>query len=297
MSVLFSYKFDATKADLINKEGTLDDIVAFVHVYDSNGNLIASEEDKENKDQTITLYTEKTDISVEKVWDDNNNEDLIRPENVVIQLYKGTGANKVKVGNTVVLSENNNWKYTWKDLKTQEGGKTIQYSVDEVSVPDGYTKTIESNGFYSFVVKNYHKPDTTEVKVTKIWEDNNDKYQIRPKNIQVQLYKGTGDNRKAVGDPVTLDSSMNWEYTWSNLDKKEDNGEDISYSVDEIKVPAGYTKKVSKDSDSVITSYTIKNSKTGGPKTGDAFKMIPVFILMGMSLAAIIVILIKRRKK
>ena len=90
---------------------------------------------------------------------------------------------------------------------------------------------------------------------------------------------------------------MNWEYTWSNLDKKEDNGEDISYSVDEIKVPAGYTKKVSKDSDSVITSYTIKNSKTGGPKTGDAFKMIPVFILMGMSLAAIIVILIKRRKK
>ena len=297
MSVLFSYKFDATKADLINKEGTLDDIVAFVHVYDSNGNLIASEEDKENKDQTITLYTEKTDISVEKVWDDNNNEDLIRPENVVIQLYKGTGVNKVKVGNTVVLSENNNWKYTWKDLKTQEGGKTIQYSVDEVSVPDGYTKTIESNGFYSFVVKNYHKPDTTEVKVTKIWEDNNDKYQIRPKNIQVQLYKGTGDNRKAVGDPVTLDSSMNWEYTWSNLDKKEDNGEDISYSVDEIKVPAGYTKKVSKDSDSVITSYTIKNSKTGGPKTGDAFKMIPVFILMGMSLAAIIVILIKRRKK
>lgn len=297
MSVLFSYKFDATKADLINKEGTLDDIVAFVHVYDSNGNLIASEEDKENKDQTITLYTEKTDISVEKVWDDNNNEDLIRPENVVIQLYKGAGANKVKVGNTVVLSENNNWKYTWKDLKTQEGGKTIQYSVDEVSVPDGYTKTIESNGFYSFVVKNYHKPDTTEVKVTKIWEDNNDKYQIRPKNIQVQLYKGTGDNRKAVGDPVTLDSSMNWEYTWSNLDKKEDNGEDISYSVDEIKVPAGYTKKVSKDSDSVITSYTIKNSKTGGPKTGDVFKMIPVFILMGMSLAAIIVILIKRRKK
>jgi hypothetical protein len=297
MSFLFSYKFDATKADLINKEGTLDDIVAFVHVYDSNGNLIASEEDKENKDQTITLYTEKTDISVEKVWDDNNNEDLIRPENVVIQLYKGTGVNKVKVGNTVVLSENNNWKYTWKDLKTQEGGKTIQYSVDEVSVSDGYTKTIESNGFYSFVVKNYHKPDTTEVKVTKIWEDNNDKYQIRPKNIQVQLYKGTGDNRKAVGDPVTLDSSMNWEYTWSNLDKKEDNGEDISYSVDEIKVPAGYTKKVSKDSDSVITSYTIKNSKTGGPKTGDAFKMIPVFILMGMSLAAIIVILIKRRKK
>lgn len=296
-SIKMPFAFDATKTDLLAKDGTLADVVAYVYVYDSKGNLIASEEDLTNTDQTITLYTEKTDISVEKVWDDNNNEDLIRPENVVIQLYKGAGANKVKVGNTVVLSENNNWKYTWKDLKTQEGGKTIQYSVDEVSVPDGYTKTIESNGFYSFVVKNYHKPDTTEVKVTKIWEDNNDKYQIRPKNIQVQLYKGTGDNRKAVGDPVTLDSSMNWEYTWSNLDKKEDNGEDISYSVDEIKVPAGYTKKVSKDSDSVITSYTIKNSKTGGPKTGDVFKMIPVFILMGMSLAAIIVILIKRRKK
>ena len=129
-----------------------------------------------------------------------------------------------------------------------------------------------------------------------MWADNNDKYQTRPKTIEVQLYKGEGEDKEKVGDPVILDSGMNWKYTWSNLEKTE-NGKNIVYSVDEVSVPSGYKKSVSKDGDAQVTSYTITNSKNPGPKTGDAFKMIPIVLLMGASLIAIIVLLIMRKKK
>lgn len=298
MSLIFSHSFDGTKADLINKNGNLSDIVAFVYVYDANGHLIASEEDLTNTEQTIYLYTEKTDIKVVKEWDDNDNQDQIRPENVVVQLYKVVDGKKIAVGKKVELSENNDWSYTWKNLETQDQGEDIDYTVEEINVPDGYEATVTSDGLYSFIIKNYHKPGTTVVKVTKIWEDNNDKYQTRPKNIEVQLYKGEGENKEKVGDPVTLDKSMDWKYSWSNLDKQED-GKDIIYTVDEVKVPEGYTKTVTKDKDSDVTSFIIKNSMPDKKiiKTGDVFKMIPVLILMGASLVAIVILLLKRRKR
>ena len=298
MSMIFSHSFDGTKADLINKNGNLSDIIAFVYVYDANGHLIASEEDLTNTEQTIYLYTEKTDIKVVKEWDDNDNQDQIRPENVVVQLYKVVDGKKIAVGKKVELSENNDWSYTWKNLETQDQGEDIDYTVEEINVPDGYEATVTSDGLYSFIIKNYHKPGTTVVKVTKIWEDNNDKYQIRPKNIEVQLYKGEGENKEKVGDPVTLDKSMDWKYSWSNLDKQED-GKDIIYTVDEVEVPEGYTKTVTKDKDSDVTSFIIKNSMPDKKiiKTGDVFKMIPVLILMGASLVAIVILLLKRRKR
>lgn len=285
------FTFDATKTDILAKDGTLADIVAYVYVYDSKGNLIASEEDLTNKDQTITIYTENTKLSVEKVWDDNEDQDGIRPTVIKVQLY----ADGKAVGRTVELSENNDWKYTWNNLDKQKDGEDIEYTVDEVEVPDGYVKTVTNDGA-AFIITNTHTPGTTLVKVTKVWADNNDKYQTRPKTIEVQLYKGEGEDKEKVGDPVILDSGMNWKYTWSNLEKTE-NGKNIVYSVDEVSVPSGYKKSVSKDGDAQVTSYTITNSKNPGPKTGDAFKMIPIVLLMGASLIAIIVLLIMRKKK
>lgn len=388
-TVKLPFAFDGTKTDLMAEDGTLADIVAFVYVYDSKGNLIASEENLLNRDQTITLFTDKTNISVKKVWKDCDDSDGIRPESIKVQLYKNgntkvydavelseknnwsytweelptmennediiytvdeveipagyekevtnketkfiitnthvpdvtkISVNKVwddnddqdsirpetvkvqlyrdgvdPVGNPILLSENNNWTYTWESLPKMDDGKLISYTVDEIEIPDGYSKSVTKDGT-KFIIKNIHKPGTTLVKVTKVWADNNDKYQTRPKTIEVQLYKGEGEDKEKVGDPVILDSEMNWKYTWSNLEKTE-NGKDITYSVDEVSVPSGYRKSVTKDDGTEVISYTITNSKNPGPKTGDAFKMIPVILLMGVSLIAIIILIIMRRKK
>ena len=291
-TVKLPFAFDGTKTDLMAEDGTLADIVAFVYVYDSKGNLIASEEDLTNKDQTITLYTEDTKISVKKVWEDNEDQDGIRPAAIKVQLYADGKAS----GRTVELSENNNWKYTWNDLDKQKDGEDIVYTVDEIEIPDGYTKTVTNKGA-AFTITNTHKPGTTEVKVTKVWKDSNDKYQKRPGSIRVQLYKTVAGELEAVGEPVTLDKSMNWTYTWTDLALQE-NGITIIYTVDEISVPEGYTKTVTKDADSNITAFIITNSKPDTPKTGDAFKLIPVAFLMAAAfITGAFVIWRKKRRK
>lgn len=289
-SIKMPFAFDATKTDLLTKDGTLADVVAYVYVYDSKGNLIASEEDLTNTDQTITLYTEDTKISVEKVWDDNNDQDGIRPTTIKVQLYADGKAS----GRTVELSENNNWKYTWNDLDKQKDGEDIVYTVDEIEIPAGYTKTVTNKGA-AFTITNTHKPGATEVKVTKVWKDNNDKYQKRPGSIRVQLYKTVAGELEAVGEPVTLDKSMNWTYTWKDLDKQE-NGITIIYTVDEISVPEGYTKTVTKDADSNITAFIITNSKPDTPKTGDSFRLIPVAVLMAAAFVTGVFVWRKKRR-
>lgn len=241
---------------------------------------------------TNTHVPDVTKISVEKVWNDNNDQDGIRPTTIKVQLYADGKAS----GRTVELSENNGWKYTWKDLDKQKDGEDIVYTVDEIEIPDGYTKTVTNKGA-AFTITNTHKPGTTEVKVTKVWKDSNDKYQKRPGSIRVQLYKTVAGELEAVGEPVTLDKSMNWTYTWTDLALQE-NGITIIYTLDEISVPEGYTKTVTKDADSNITTFIITNSKPDTPKTGDSFRLIPVAVLMAAAfVTGAFVIWRKKRRK
>lgn len=94
---------------------------------------------------------EKLDLKVLKVWEDGEGER--RPQSVTVHLLRDG-----KVIDTVELSEENRWKYTWRDLP--EGHR---YTVVEETVP-GYTVTITRQGI-TFVVKNTAKdlpdlPDT-----------------------------------------------------------------------------------------------------------------------------------------
>ncbi len=241
---------------------------------------------------TNTHVPDVTKISVEKVWDDNNDQDGIRPTTIKVQLYADGKAS----GRTVELSENNNWKYTWNNLSKQKAGEDIVYTVDEVEIPDVYIKTVTSKGT-AFTITNTHTPETTAVKVTKIWKDSNDKYQKRPDSIEVQLYKSVAGKIDAVGDPVELSENNGWKYTWSNLAKQE-KGVTIIYSVDEVEVPEGYSKTVVRENDGKVVSFVITNSRPDTPKTGDAFKLIPVAFLMAAAfITGAFVIWRKKRRK
>ena len=67
------------------------------------------------------------DIFVSKVWKDDGSD--LRPDSISVQLYRNGKA----YGDEVTLSEDNDWRYTWRDLND---GYT--WSVEEVDVPDGY---------------------------------------------------------------------------------------------------------------------------------------------------------------
>jgi len=188
---------------------------------------------------TNTHAPEKTSVTVNKVWDDKDNQDGIRPASVKVQLY----ANGTEYGEAVELNETGKWTYTWDGLDKKASGKDIAYTVDEVEVPAGYSKTVDGTE-----ITNTHAPEKTSVTVNKVWDDKNNQDGIRPASVKVQLHA----NGTAYGEAVELNETGKWTYTWDGLDKKAD-GEDIVYTVTEESV-ANYTPSI--EGTTITNSYT-----------------------------------------
>ena len=184
----------------------------------------------------------KTSVSVTKAWNDNNNQDGSRPNEVKVQLY----ANGEKSGNEVTLNAANKWTHTWTELAEKSNKKTVQYSVKEVGTVKGYTSSVNGkNG--NFIVTNTHTPSTTTVSGTKTWKDNDDQDGKRPDSIKVNLLA----NGKVV-QSKTAKASDNWKYSFTNLPEFE-NGKKISYTVTEDQV---------KDYSTTVNGYNLTNSYT-----------------------------------
>jgi len=78
------------------------------------------------------------DLSVEKIWNDSSKLEK-HPSSVTIELYKDE-----ELIDTIILSEDNNWSYTWKKIPLSD-----EYSVKEINIPTGYIDTYrkENNKF------------------------------------------------------------------------------------------------------------------------------------------------------
>ena len=88
-------------------------------------------------------------VSGTKTWNDNNNQDGIRPSSITINLL----ANGQQVASKTV-SASDNWKYSFNNLAAYANGKKITYTVTENAVA-GYTSTIDG-----YNITNTHNPTT-----------------------------------------------------------------------------------------------------------------------------------------
>jgi len=95
------------------------------------------------------------------------------------------------------------------------------------------------------------------LEATKVWDDQDNIEGLRPESIEFQLYK----NGKAEGKPVTLSAGSDWKATFSNLPDKDSNGNLISYTVKEVKVPTYYTVD-KEEAQFVDRKATITNKRT-----------------------------------
>ncbi|ACV21554.1 Collagen adhesin precursor [Slackia heliotrinireducens] len=96
---------------------------------------------------------DKTSVTVVKAWDDADNKDGIRPDQVTVRLL----ANGEDTGKSVVLNAENNWEASFGDLDLKAGGTAIVYTVAEDEV-DGYTAVITGDAQTGFVITNTHEP-------------------------------------------------------------------------------------------------------------------------------------------
>ena len=200
-------------------------------------------------------YTTKTvKVEVEKVWDDNNDQDGKRPLKVTVVL-KADG----ETLRTIELNSEVEWKAVVENLPQFKDGKEIKYTFEELKISEYDTvvtdeaTVIETGKEYKFTVTNTHKPETTKVVVVKKWVGDkewldDEKMNTRPEYIEVQLYKQIGENgeKSPVGEPVKLNEANEWTYTFGvDADGNTtlpvyENKQLITYTIGEVDVPDGY---------------------------------------------------------
>ena len=187
---------------------------------------------------TNTHETLKTEVVGTKTWVDNNNQDGVRPKEIIVKLL----ANGVDTGKTVKVTADSNWQYSFTNLDTNSDGKEIKYTVEEQKVPN-YTTKVDG---YNII--NTHEVEKTEVAGTKTWVDNNNQDGKRPDKITIRLLANNVD----TGLKATASADTDWKYSFTNLDKKA-NGKDIVYTVTEDEVESYQ---------GVIDGYNITNTHT-----------------------------------
>ena len=232
---------------------------------------------------------------------DDSGQALPDSYSYTIQNEDGSSAGTGSIGNggTFSLSHGQTLQVTG----LPEGSK---YSVTEAKSED-YTSqitsgsdsgTIAADTPAAVVFDNAYeekKPEKINISGTKTWKDDEDQAGIRPDSIEVKLWAG-----KTLEATQTVDESDGWTYRFDGLDKYDQQGREITYTVTETPVE-GYTTTY--EGYDIINSYTpekpeVPEENTPSPKTGDSSN---IMLWGGLALlagfAAVLTVVIRRRKE
>ena len=168
-------------------------------------------------------------VSGKKVWDDNNDQDGIRPDSIVVILLANGGKIASKTADAA-----DNWEFVFANLREKDDeGNLILYTVDEEPVA-GYDKKISGT-----TITNIHIPGTTHISGKKIWVDGDNVSGLRPDSVTIILYADGAEKDRRVAAAIT-----GWKYTFANLPDMEDEGKKIHYTIQEEPVPEYYTARI-----------------------------------------------------
>ena len=211
---------------------------------------------------TNTHTPETTAVSVEKVWNDANDQDGMRPAEITVRLL----ADGQDTGKTLTLNAANDWAGSFSGLDVYSEGVAIVYTVEEDAVA-GYQPAITGNATAGFTITNTHAPETITVAGSKTWDDADDRSGVRPEEITIRLL---ANGEEVAGKARTVTAADGWAWRFTDLPKYE-NGQEITYAIVEDAVP-GYTATVdgfnvtnTKD----ILSGSLTVSKTVSGNAGD----------------------------
>ena len=172
---------------------------------------------------------EKTSISGQKTWNDNDNHDGKRPSKITVNLL----ANGSKVASKEVKPDaEGNWLYQFDNLDVvDDAGNLITYTVSEEPVA-GYETSVEGTN-----ITNSRTPEVTEVAVKKVWDDKENKDGLRPDKVTVRLL---ADGQEVAVKEIT--ATDNWQASFTDLPVYKE-GKKIAYTITEDPV-AGYTARI-----------------------------------------------------
>ena len=235
-------KGTGTITGLIRQAYTVQEIQAPTGYVLSEEPIKVSREDFGNDlaiSREVVNKKEKTSISGQKTWNDNDNHDGKRPSKITVNLL----ANGTKVASKEVKPDaEGNWLYQFDNLDVvDDAGNLIAYTVSEEPVA-GYETSVEGTN-----ITNSRTPEVTEVAVKKIWDDKENKDGLRPDKVTVRLL---ADGQEVAVKEIT--ATDNWQASFTDLPVYKE-GKKLAYTITEDPV-AGYT--------ATIDGFTVTNHHT-----------------------------------
>ncbi len=247
---------------------------------------------------TVTnSYTpEAVSKTVVKLWDDMDDLDEVRPQNVVVQLY--ADGEEVE-GEEVELNSECGWSYTWENLPANANGKKITYTVRETS------ESLEYETMYSedtFTITNMHIP-TRDVVVKKTISGN------KASERDEFSFKITFTDEEGI--PV------DWIFAYTKGDEIAEYGSEYEFSLKGGEslvvrdVPVGMNYKVeetdskgyvstSANAEGKVTSEgataEFVNTRNDIPKTGDSGTLGIYLAIFALSVVAMLATLCIKKK-
>ena len=196
----------------------------------------------EDEDKTVPVNPDVT-IKVNKTWNDNENQDGIRPDEITINLFRNRENEPIQ---TQKIQAGNKWEYEFKNLpKYDEDKNEIFYYVMENEVEGYEPEYKETEG--NIEIQNTHTPATTSITGSKTWDDAENQDGKRPASITIRLL---ADGTEV--DSKTVTANDNWSWTFADKPVYA-NGTEIEYTITEDAV-AEY--------DSNVRGYNVTNTHT-----------------------------------
>ncbi|WP_321780353.1 Cna B-type domain-containing protein [Schaalia cardiffensis] len=222
-------------------------------------------------DITNTYSPETVDIPVKKVW--------VGPKGSEVTVTLLADGQPVP-DKSLVLNAGNSWKGSFDGLPKNKDGNPIVYTVTEAQVAGVDTSKYEvtvsdfvpcalprgdqqvrADAECGFTITNKNI-EKVKVEGVKTWDDDNDRDGKRPGEITVRLKTKDGEQ---ASQKVT--AANNWAYSFTDLPKYTDKGDEIVYTVTEDAV-GEYATKI--DADGTITnSYTPGKTSVSVSKVWD----------------------------
>ena len=145
------------------------------------------------------------ELTATKKWIDNN-DTTYKPASIEVQLLRDGEA----YGSVVVLSEANQWQYTWKTADDANINDAHVWTVVEI-VPEGYKATYSADGW---TITNERIIRDISVSVDKEWIHGSNPAANQPTELEVQLVRKEAGVETVV-DTVKLNDGNNWAHIWT----------------------------------------------------------------------------------
>ena len=256
-----------------------------VNVTDNgDGTLTASPSSAEKNPLTFTntYDIEPTEITLEvtkelkgRDWEEGETYEfeLLDESGEPLGTASASNANPVAAFAPITYTakdlEKGKFTYTIREIEPDQKGEPYCYvTYDEHEVTA--TVTLTDNGDGTMSAKTNYTGETTFTNiyedttytVTKVWDDADNRLQIRPDTLTIMVY-GMVSGDTLFEQEVTLNADNNWTLTLENLPAKY-NGYEIEYYAEETSDVTGYTKSTASDAERADEGLIFVNTTDTG---------------------------------